>query len=245
MTVHNNFLSVIIPCYNEADNIILLCEKIQQAFLDYSIKYEVVLIDDKSTDDTWQVMQAAKSRYGFVSHIRHETNRGIVGAWNTGVLHAKGDYIAIMDADLQYNPKDIPVLYELLGDKGVDVVQGVRCNTFQTSYLRKLLSKVFALMLNLLFLNSYKDIKSGFLVCRKDVFVNVLQSNHGYRCFQHFIGIALISMGYSLKQKTIDFALRNSGESFIASPLFFSLNALRDFPKAFFHFNYLRFFKIK
>lgn len=240
-----DFVSVIIPCYNEADNIIPLCNQLTEVLKSNFSNYEILLIDDKSTDNTLSIMQEVKKNLDSVSIVAHDLNQGIAGAWKTGAENACGDYIVIMDADLQYNPKDIITLYNELKNTGSDVVQGVRCNTFKTSLGRKVLSKVFASILNLLFFNFYKDIKSGFLICKKEIFKEILKENKCYRCFQHFIGIAFISKGYSLKQVVIEFGLRNEGQSFITSPLFFSLNALKDFPAAFFHFNCLRFFKSK
>lgn len=240
-----DFITIVIPCFNEAENIVLLCERIKEVMEPDFSKYEILLVDDKSTDNTLSVMKEVKEKDESISVITHESNQGIAGAWNSGVRNALGDYIVIIDADLQYNPKDILKLYKMLKYTGADVVQGVRCNTFSTSFLRKFLSKVFAVILNLMFLNFYRDIKSGFLICRKEIFMDVLKENKNYRCFQHFIGIAFISLGYKMKQVIINFDLRNEGESFITSPLFFSLNALKDFPFAFLHFNFLRFLNLK
>lgn len=237
----DDYISIVVPCFNEASNINPLCSRLKEVLEPNFSKYEILLVDDKSTDNTLSVMEEVKTHNENIFIIEHADNQGIAGAWKSGAENAHGKYIVIMDADLQYDPKDIITLYNTLKETGADVVQGVRCNTFSTSFLRKFLSKVFALMLNVLFLNFYRDIKSGFLISRKEIFKEVLRENQNYRCFQHFIGIAFICLGYKMKQVVIDFNLRNDGESFIQSPLFFSLNALKDFPFAIFHFNVLRF----
>ncbi|RIK24529.1 MAG: hypothetical protein DCC52_12370, partial [Chloroflexi bacterium] len=118
------YLSVFIPARNEANNIPPLMEKIARAFHDNALDGEVILVDDGSTDATWQEAVAASEKYPFLHLYRHRRSFGLTEAMRTGFRHARGDVIIFLPADLESDPEqDIPKLLAKLNE-GYDVVAG-------------------------------------------------------------------------------------------------------------------------
>jgi len=118
-------LSVVVPVYNEAENIKLLCGKLHAALSKTGRSYEIVLIDDGSTDGTWEKLRENAMELSNFRLIRLRRNFGQTAAISAGMHEARGDIIVTMDADLQNDPEDIPLLLERM-DKGFDVVSGWR-----------------------------------------------------------------------------------------------------------------------
>jgi len=119
------FISIIVPCYNEAEVLPLLFERIQQAAGDWPYDYEVILVDDGSSDKTWELMQQFHDDDMRWKAIRLSRNFGHQLALWTGLQHAQGDAIVVLDADLQDPPEIIP---QFLGkwESGYDVVYAIR-----------------------------------------------------------------------------------------------------------------------
>ncbi|MDD2365725.1 MAG: glycosyltransferase family 2 protein [Desulfuromonadaceae bacterium] len=105
-------LSIVIPAYNEADNICALIKEIKQLNLDYS--YEIIVVDDASSDSTYNNALALKPVVPELRLIQHETTSGQSAAVATGIEYAEGKFIATMDGDGQNNPADIPGLLDTL-----------------------------------------------------------------------------------------------------------------------------------
>lgn len=227
-------LSVIVPCFNEQDNIPVLVERIDKAVRLYGIKTEIILVDDLSKDNTWQVMQETAKKYPTVKCVHHKVNKGIVGGWKTGTEKAQGTYILTTDADLQYLPEDIPRLYREIVKDDYDLVQGWRHATEDKNFIRWAQSKVFSGMLNVMFFMHLRDIKSGFIVYKKKVLMDVLNYKSQYKHFQHLITVAAHCKGYKIKQIPVIFEKRHAGVSYLKNvPIRFILKALTDLPKAF------------
>lgn len=131
--------SVVIPVYNEAENIALLCEKLHGALAGMARTHEVVLVDDGSSDGTWEKMREC-ARPGF-RLIRLRRNFGQTAAMSAGIREARGEIIVTMDADLQNDPEDIPLLLDRM-DKGFDVVSGWRKDRKDEFARRKLPSMI-------------------------------------------------------------------------------------------------------
>lgn len=120
-------LSVVIPVYNEVENVENLCARLHQALSGQRRSYEILLVDDGSSDGTWpKMVQAARALPGF-RLIRFRRNFGQTAAMSAGFHYAQGDVIITLDADLQNDPDDIPMLMERM-TPDVDVVSGWRKN---------------------------------------------------------------------------------------------------------------------
>lgn len=120
------YLSVFIPARNEAENIPPLMEKLARAFRDNALDAEVILVDDGSTDATWNQAVAAGEQYPFLRLFRHRRSFGLTEAMRTGFRHVRGDVVVFLPADLESDPtEDIPKLLGKLNE-GYDVVAGWR-----------------------------------------------------------------------------------------------------------------------
>jgi len=116
-------LSIVIPCYNEAEGIDALRKQLQGVWPELQRRgpVEVVLVDDGSRDDTYVRLVAAFSEWPTVRIVRHEHNRGLGAALRTGIAHATGSVLVVIDSDCTYPPSTIPALLDLLAPD-VDIV---------------------------------------------------------------------------------------------------------------------------
>jgi glycosyltransferase involved in cell wall biosynthesis len=130
-------LSVIVPVFNEEDNIPLLHANISQVLKEQQITYEVIYVDDGSTDDSFQQLGRLATFDPYVRVVRLRRNFGQTAAISAGVHHSKGEILVFMDGDLQNDPVDIPRLLAKL-DEGYDVVSGWRKNRKDAQVSRKL-----------------------------------------------------------------------------------------------------------
>jgi glycosyltransferase involved in cell wall biosynthesis len=112
-------VSVLVPAKDEAENLPLFMELAADAFAQHpDTRYEVVVIDDGSADDTWRVLQDLEARYEFLRPVRHRARRGIADALRTGYLQSSGRVLVFYPADLQVLPEDIPRVVEpILADE--------------------------------------------------------------------------------------------------------------------------------
>ncbi len=236
---HTLDLSIIVPCYNEEQNLRELVERMTSILELFRIRAEIILVDDQSRDNTRAVIRELMAVHPAVVGVFHEENRGIAGGWRSGLAVSRAPLLAITDADLQYAPEDLPRLYQILKRERTDIVQGWRiAKTFKGAY-RYGLSLAFSFLLNLLFGTRLRDIKSGFLCTKREIFAAMLETRFQYRYLQHFIVVNAVSKGYRLRQEPILFWDRHAGESFIRSPLRFGLSSLGDLPRAFWEFRVL------
>jgi glycosyltransferase involved in cell wall biosynthesis len=134
-------LSIVVPVYNERENIALLYEALSKALAPLSLAYEIVLVDDGSTDGSSHALDELAARDRAVKVVHFRRNFGQTAAMNAGLHLASGDVVITLDADLQNDPADIPVLLAKL-DEGFDLVHGWRKNRQDAFVNRKLPSKI-------------------------------------------------------------------------------------------------------
>jgi len=121
----SNYLSVVIPAYNEEDNIPILYEKLKGVLERLGREYEVIFVDDGSVDRTWEVLKEIAEKDQRVKLIRFRKNYGQTAAMYAGFQYASGEVVITLDADLQNDPEDIPNLLQKL-EEGYDIVSGWR-----------------------------------------------------------------------------------------------------------------------
>ncbi len=136
MRIHSKYLSVIIPVYNEEENVPLLHERLHQVLIQQHFSYEVIYIDDGSKDDTFGQLQRLAEHDEHVRVIRFRRNFGQTAAMSAGVAHSTGEILVFMDGDLQNDPLDIPRLLAKIHD-GYDVVSGWRKDRQDAQWSRK------------------------------------------------------------------------------------------------------------
>ncbi len=127
-------ISVVVPLYNEARNVQPLARKIFAALRDEKRSIELVLVDDRSTDDTWQEILAARRADSRIRALRHSQQSGQSAALWTGFQASRGEVVATLDGDLQNDPADLPRMLAQLGT--CDMVCGVRVGRQDTAVRR-------------------------------------------------------------------------------------------------------------
>lgn len=169
-------LSVVIPCYDE-ENTLEGCVKSVLAIEDESLKLEIIIVDDCSTDKSYDVAKSIAEKYSGIVLLRHDVNQGKGAALRTGFTQAKGDFVAVQDADLEYEPMDLKRLLVPLRQGVADVVLGSRF--LSTGYHRVLYfwhsvgNKFLTLLSNMLTDLNLTDMETCYKVFRREVIQSI------------------------------------------------------------------------
>jgi glycosyltransferase involved in cell wall biosynthesis len=117
-------ISVIVPLLNEEESLPELVSWITRVMQDHAFSYEVILVDDGSTDASWEVIESLNRQNDCIKGIRFQRNYGKSAALNEGFRTCQGQVVITMDADLQDSPDEIPALYQMISNGGYDLVSG-------------------------------------------------------------------------------------------------------------------------
>lgn len=117
-------ISIVVPLYNEAESLPELCSWIERVMKEHGYSYELIFVNDGSTDDSWDVIRTLALKNSAVHGISFSRNYGKSPALNTGFAAAQGRVVITMDADLQDSPDEIPELYRMITEDGHDLVSG-------------------------------------------------------------------------------------------------------------------------
>ncbi|MSQ79263.1 MAG: glycosyltransferase [Flavobacteriaceae bacterium] len=123
-------LSIIVPVYNEDESLPELSAWIKRVMDENNFSYEVLMIDDGSSDNSWKVIQQLSTENSCVKGIRFRKNYGKSAALNVGFQHTKGDVVITMDADMQDSPDEVPGLYKMITEEGFDLVSGWKAKRY-------------------------------------------------------------------------------------------------------------------
>ena len=158
-------ISVIIPAYNESDNILNTLRETIKVFEKVGNSYEIVVVDDGSEDDTFKEAKKARANNNYVKVIRcSETNRGKGFAIKSGFEHVNGDLVVFMDADLDLHPEQMRILFKHLKERNADVVIGSKRHPdseVDYPWYRKILSDVYYFLILILFHLPVRDTQTG------------------------------------------------------------------------------------
>jgi glycosyltransferase involved in cell wall biosynthesis len=228
-------ISILVPCFQEEQNVADLIKRAVSVMENTNLGWEIVLVDDGSTDNTWKIIEAVSKEDSRIKGVRHLSNEGMVSAWQTALNHASGDWVVTIDADLQFAPEEIPRLVNEMQNGDFDLVQAIRENHLESKY-RVFLSVVFSRMLKLFFSVPFEDVKSGFVLYKRTVFEQILSLRHRFRLYQHLTILAAYWLGLKISQVPTTVHPRKAGKSFITSPLAYSCVALFEMPAAILQF---------
>jgi glycosyltransferase involved in cell wall biosynthesis len=136
-------LSIVIPLFNEEESLPELCAWIEKVMLANNYSYEVILIDDGSTDESWKVIGQLRNNNSNLKGIKFQRNYGKSAALNEGFKAAQGDVIITMDADMQDSPDEIPELRKMIMEGGFDIVSGWKKKRYDNTLTKNIPSKLF------------------------------------------------------------------------------------------------------
>lgn len=162
-------ISVVIPLYNEEESLPELLSWIERVMQANQFTYEVIMIDDGSKDNSWEVVQQLRTTNSAVKGIRFQRNYGKSAALNEGFKLAQGHYIITMDADLQDSPDEIPELYNMIREGGFDLVSGWKKKRFDNALTKNLPSKLYNYVTGKMSGVKLHDMNCGLKIYRKKV----------------------------------------------------------------------------
>jgi polyisoprenyl-phosphate glycosyltransferase len=186
-------ISIIIPVYNASPSLNELQAEIDKVMTDIALPYKLIMVDDGSADNSWEIIKALKSKFPEkITAIRMAKNYGQHNALFCGMRHAKGDYIITMDDDLQHPPDEIIKLVECAEKTGADMVYGVSEN-YKRSLKRKFWRLGFKLSSQLTFGGDTEG--SSFRLLKRELVNKLIQHN------QEFVFIDEIATWYTANIK--------------------------------------------
>lgn len=204
----NGLLTVIVPAYNEQDNISAISAKVKAALEPEGIPYELLFVDDGSSDGTWQAIGEASRTDGAVRGLRFSRNFGKEGAMFAGLAEARGECVALIDADLQHPPEALGRMYKLWQQGEADIVEGKKLRRGKESLVYKAFAGLFYGMMKAM---SGVDLanSSDFKLLDRKV-VNTLMAmperRTFFRAMSEWTGFKTAEVGFEV-------APRNSGKS--------------------------------
>ena len=136
-------LSIIIPLYNEDESLPELTAWIERVMTANHFSYEVIFIDDGSTDDSWQIIQSLRGQNDAIKGIKFQRNYGKSAALNEGFKAAAGEVVITMDADMQDSPDEIPELRRMILEGKFDLVSGWKKKRYDNTFTKNIPSKLF------------------------------------------------------------------------------------------------------
>ena len=205
---NNTEISVVIPVFNEAENIKPLIIKLNEVLDILGKNYEIIMIDDGSTDNSFEVMRELSKSYKKLRIIRFRRNFGQTAAFSAGFDAAKGAIVVTLDADLQNDPADIPKLLEEL-DKGYDIVSGWRKDRSDDFLSRQLPSRIANYIISKFTGVALHDYGCSLKAYRSEVVKNIKLYGEMHR----FIPAVASWMGVNVSEIEVNHAPRVSGKS--------------------------------
>ena len=136
-------LSIVIPLYNEQDSLIELTESIDNIISSHNLLYEIILIDDGSTDNSWSIIKKLCVKSSNIKGLRFLRNFGKSHALSAGFKACKGNVVITMDADLQDDPNEIPDFYKKIAVDGFDLISGWKKKRYDSVIFKNFPSKIF------------------------------------------------------------------------------------------------------
>lgn len=203
-------LSIIIPCYNEAENLPLLLEKlhevVEQLKSVYSDAVECIIVNDGSTDNTKEILGKLQIQYSYLKPIHIEKNRGQSYALWKGIKSSRGEVIVVLDGDLQNDPNDIPKILQEL--EYADFIQGYREHR-QDSWFRSWISRQANRILKFILDIPVRDTGCALKAMKRDCIDFILPFNGSHRFYAFLIHTA----GFKVKEIPVRHHPRTFGKS--------------------------------
>lgn len=198
-------VSVLVPARNEEGNLELFMQLAADAFAaEPDVRFEVVVIDDGSTDRTWSILQELERKYSFLRLARHRASRGIADALRTGYLAARGAVLVFYPADLQFKPEDIPRLTAPILAGESDMVTGFKEGKYEKAFV----SKIYNGLSRMLFDIPVKDLNSVKAYRRE-----IMEALPVRPDWHRYMIVIAAAQGFTVTEISVPLYPRHSGRS--------------------------------
>lgn len=215
-------LSIVVPLLNEEESLPELTAWIDRVSREHRLSYEIIFIDDGSTDSSWSVIQSLAATNPHVKGLKFQRNYGKSAALNEGFKAAQGAVVITMDADLQDSPDEIPELYRMIREEGYDLVSGWKKKRYDNALTKNIPSKIYNSVTRRMSGIKLHDMNCGLKAYRK----NVVKSIEVYSEMHRYIPVLAKWAGYKkIGEKVVEHRARKFGVSkfgmsrFINGPL--------------------------
>lgn len=203
-------ISIVVPLYNEAESLPELHAWIERVMNEHHFSYEIIFVNDGSTDHSWQVIEHLARQSAHVKGIKFRRNYGKSPALHCGFQRAEGDVIITMDADLQDSPDEIPELYRMIKEDGYDIVSGWKKKRYDNKLTKNLPSKLFNATARKFSGINLHDFNCGLKSYRREVVKNIEVYNDMHRYIPYLAKIA----GFNkIGEKVVHHQARKYGET--------------------------------
>ena len=166
-------LSIVIPLLNEEESLPELAAWIERVMLANSFSYEIIMIDDGSTDNSWKVIEGLRVKNSNIKGIKFQRNYGKSAALNEGFKAAQGEVVITMDADMQDSPDEIPELRKMLLEGNFDLVSGWKKKRYDNTLTKNIPSKLFNAAARRMSKIKLHDFNCGLKAYRKKVIKSI------------------------------------------------------------------------
>ncbi len=215
-------ISVVVPLYNEEESLPELVAWIEKVMAENNFSYEIVMVDDGSKDNSWQVIENLQNKNSNIKGIKFRRNYGKSAALFCGFEVAQGDVVITMDADLQDSPDEIPGLYSMIKNDGFDLVSGWKKKRHDPVLTKNLPSKLYNWTVRRMSGIKLHDMNCGLKAYRK----NVVKSIEVYGEMHRYIPVLAKWAGFkNIGEKVVKHSERKYGvtkfgiERFVRGPL--------------------------
>lgn len=203
-------ISVIVPLFNEAESLPVLHEWIVRVMRENNFSYEIIFVNDGSTDTSWQVIKQLREQNEHVHGICFRRNYGKSAALYCGFDAAQGDVVITMDADLQDSPDEIPELYRMITEEKFDLVSGWKQKRYDNKFTKNIPSKLFNATARWVTGIKLHDMNCGLKAYRQDVIKNIELFSEMHR----YIPYLAKNAGFTrIGEKVVQHRKREFGES--------------------------------
>jgi glycosyltransferase involved in cell wall biosynthesis len=197
-------VSILVPAKDEAENLPLFMEQASAALASAPQRYEIIVIDDGSVDDSWNVLQQLAAQYPFLRPVRHGVRRGIADALRTGYLHSRGGILVFYPADLQYKPEDIPRLVAPIIADESDIVAGYKDGKYEKAFV----SGIYNSLSRSLFNVTVRDLNSVKAYRRE-----VMDALPNRPDWHRYMVVMAAAQGFKVSEVRVPLYPRNAGQS--------------------------------
>ncbi|HFS67773.1 MAG TPA: glycosyltransferase [Flavobacteriia bacterium] len=212
-------ISVVIPLLNEAESLPELYNWIAKVMQSNLYSYEIIFIDDGSTDNSWDIIKKLAQKDKKVKGIKFQNNFGKSQALHAGFKQAKGDVIITMDADLQDSPDEIPELFDLIKKENFDLISGWKKKRYDSKIRKNLPSKLFNAAARKTSGVKLHDFNCGLKAYKKDVVKNI----DVYGEMHRYIPVLAKNAGFSkIGEKVVQHQARKYGTTKFGIERFFN-----------------------